>query len=383
MDTDTQPVRASTPATSSEQLSTTPPSVIGTGTSLLDLPAEIRNMIYHHLFPAGRSAVQLLRRHKGKSFIAMSDRLGIVATCRQIYNEATSVLHEQHRLVVLEPKTLTTLIQKLRAEDNPRNKHKGPPGLILQHIIPKEGVSFDYDLDDQTLVREAPAIMYTERWLREDCYLSPAGIRITANMTTTSGKSSFQEFEALQTWIEDGNADPLVLRWLPDLNIKFNLTFVSSISVSPADIQLDATAFLRATRGLHTANRIQVKIVPVPEEHYSSVNDIRMRVLVFMWNLIQNHAETGSALCPTIWVNGLLWPLNAEFIDTDGAVSVVSDKWMSGSEAQANLDAQALHAVRALEHMGGPFDQDSLLEAAVDLTQVLKDTDFDLVLDLD
>ena len=44
--------------------------------TFLDLPVEIRNAIYYHLFPPGKAAVQLLAQQNGGSYIASSDRLG-------------------------------------------------------------------------------------------------------------------------------------------------------------------------------------------------------------------------------------------------------------------------------------------------------------------
>ena len=49
------------------------PAIAQSAISFLDPPAEIRNLIYHHLFPEGRSALQLLKRSVGKGYIQMYD----------------------------------------------------------------------------------------------------------------------------------------------------------------------------------------------------------------------------------------------------------------------------------------------------------------------
>ncbi|KAF3038614.1 hypothetical protein E8E12_001850 [Didymella heteroderae] len=134
-----------------DPLSSPPVDMAQATVSFLVLPAEVRHMIYHYLFPEGRSAVQLLKRNAGKGYISMSDRLGMIATCRQIYREATGVLQEQNRLAIVKPETFRQLVQKLWIEiyydsddDECFDYH------ILQHLIPLQGIHLHYDLDNRT-----------------------------------------------------------------------------------------------------------------------------------------------------------------------------------------------------------------------------------------
>jgi hypothetical protein len=95
---------------SNRNLSVLSDDIHRTNPSSLKLPAEIRNMIYTWLFPQGRSAVQLLARHRG-GYIAMGDCLGLLTTCRQVYHEVSSLLRSERRFVVIQPKTLDVFFE--------------------------------------------------------------------------------------------------------------------------------------------------------------------------------------------------------------------------------------------------------------------------------
>ncbi|KAJ4368660.1 hypothetical protein N0V86_009569 [Didymella sp. IMI 355093] len=408
MDFDTQLQRISTPAFNASAPAVTATDMAQSAISFLDLPAEVRNMIYYYLFPEGRSAVQLLKRNVDQGYIDMSDRLGIVATCRQTYKEATSVLQEQGRLVIAQPKTLKRLIQELWMDDDVYYDSDDGELFdhhILQQVVPLQGIRLDYDLDRRVLVSNAPALMYTNQWLRNMCIANPCGARITALCRTTSAKSAFSEFQALQTWIKDGHANPT--RWDEpyDFKTKIVLAFDISVHIPPADIEFDATAFVRATRRLQRPGLVQVEVISWAryETRSETVVDIQTRVLLFMWNLIQTHPEARLDPCPTIWFNGMHWALKAEFVDKKGGVRIVMDEWMSGHEERAHLSAKASRVVEALRRLGDPdysgpedenedeeadmdvdtyflfemdFDQGSLLGVAADLAQLIYDNFF-------
>jgi hypothetical protein len=368
--------------------------------SFLDLPAEIRNTIYHYLFPKGRSSVQLLKRNGGKGYIQMTDRLGILSTCNQIYTEAKSVLHEPHRFTVIQPKTFQELIRQLWMDDEDDEMYydsdemESSDNHILQYLIPEEGIRLDYDLDSRRLVRDVPMLMYTEHWLREMCIMSPAGARITALTRTTSAKSAFGDFRTLQAWIKDKHANPT--RW--DVGVDFKteiiLAFDSSVWRSP-DIEIDANAFLRATRGLQKPDLVRVKVKSWAswEIDRCTVDDVQVRVLLFMWHLIQDYPQIRRSLCPTIWLDGQLWPVKAEFNDIE--VRTINDAWMPRYHKDRLLARAAEHVVEVLRRMGDPdnsggeewedsedgldfafemdFDQASLLGVAANLAQLIND----------
>lgn len=370
--------------------------------SFLDLPAEIRNTIYRHLFPEGHSSVQLLKRNTGKGYIQMSDRLGVMSTCRQIYNETKSILHEPCRLTVIQPKTFQELVRKLWMDDEDDEMYydsdegESFDNHILQYIIPEDGIYLDYDLDNRTLVRNAPTLMYAEHWLREMCIMNPWGARITAFLRTTSAKSAFGDFQTLQAWIKDGHANPT--RWDKGVNFKTEiiLAFDSGAWRSP-DIEIDATAFLRATRRLQKPDMVRVNVRSWAnwEMDPCTVGNLQARILLFMWHLIQAYPDTRRSLCPTIWLDGQLWPVKAEFNDTE--VRTINDRWMSRYYTSTGLARTAERVVEVLRRIGDPdnsgaedesedfdydldpfetdFDQASLLGVTADLAQLINDNE--------
>jgi len=373
--------------------------------SFLDLPAEIRNMIYRHLFPEGRSSVQLLKRNVGTGYIQMSDRLGIMSTCSQVYEEAKSVLHEPHRFAVVRPKTFQELIRKLWMDSEEdkiyydSDEVESFDNRILQYLVPEEGIHLNYDLDSHSLVRKAPTLMYTEHWLREMCIMNPAGARITALIRTTSAKSAFGDFQTLQEWINDGHANPT--RWNEGVDFKTEIILAFDSSVwNPSDVGIDAAAFLRATHRLQKPDVVHVKVKSWAswEMHPWTIGDIQARVLLFMWHLIQDYPEAQKGLCPTIWLNGALWPVKAEFNDTE--VRTIEDRWMPKYYVHTVL-AHAARVVEVLRRMGnhdnsGPedesdsegdmdfvfemdFDQASLLGVAADLAQLINDKESTMI----
>ncbi|KAF3050570.1 hypothetical protein E8E11_005858 [Didymella keratinophila] len=321
--------------------------------SFLDLPAEIRNMIYRHLFPAGRSSVQLLKRN-----------LWMNGEEDEVYYDSDEVESFDNR--------------------------------ILQYLIPEEGIQLHYDLDSHRLVRKAPTLMYTEHWLREMCIMNPAGARSTALMRTASARSTFGDFRTLQAWINDGHANPT--RWDEGVHFKTEIVLAfDSIAWSPSDIEIGATAFLRATRRLQKPGLVHVKVKSWASwvMHPWTVGDIQARVLLFMWHLIEDYSDARKGLCPTIWLNGALWPVKAEFNETE--VRTIEDRWMPQYHGHTVL-AHAARVVEILQRMGDPdnsgaedelgpegdmdfmfemdFDQASLLGVAADLAQLINDNEF-------
>lgn len=381
MDGDVQPQSVSPPASdASERLKKSDDATPST-MSFLGLPAEIRNMVYHYPFPEGRSAVQLLKRNTGTGYIAMSDRLGLMATCRQIYKEASSVLKHRRRFLVVKPKTLKRLLQDLFWEELD-DEEELSRNHILQHIIPSEGIKFKYDLDNQSLDRNAPGLMYTDQWLRDMCIMDYAGGCISAEMKATTVKSDFQGFQTLQKWIKDGHADPISDGEPPYFKTRIILEFHISDRARPEDARFDGTALLRATRRLHkpkTALQVDVKDGGRWESSSGTVDDIHARVLLFMWKLIEDLPKRRTGPCPAIWVDDLLWPREAGFIDEDGKIHIVSNKWTS-RHGPVDIPDDVEYVVDVLLYMWGQgdsepedgpeetdFDKDSLLGVATEL----------------
>jgi hypothetical protein len=114
--------------------------------SILDLPAELRNMIYTWLFPTGQSAVRLLARHRG-GYIDMGECLGLLTTCRQVYDEVSSLLRSERRFVVVQPKTIVDMADVDRVPEEVRLQ-------LLSYLCPGNVFKLRYDLDKGTTEKE-------------------------------------------------------------------------------------------------------------------------------------------------------------------------------------------------------------------------------------
>lgn len=133
----------------------------GSNLFFLDLPPEIRNMIYCCVFPRGQAVVQLLARHSGKGYIAMSDRLELLYTCRQIYKEAASLLQTSRTFKVVQPRSLRHLIDECWYVDDDDDcycsycggfdSNTDKKNRILQRILPQDGLFYEYDIDCGTV----------------------------------------------------------------------------------------------------------------------------------------------------------------------------------------------------------------------------------------
>ncbi|XPS81698.1 hypothetical protein M3J09_013626 [Ascochyta lentis] len=125
------------------------------GMSFIDLPAEVRNEIYEYLFHEG-NPVQLLARN-GNGYISMSDRLGLLVTCHQLYREVSSFLRCQGRLNIVQPKTVFDLTDIDRVQVQ-----------IFKHLLARGSVQVTCDLDlGTTKIDALPPVFHANREFRE------------------------------------------------------------------------------------------------------------------------------------------------------------------------------------------------------------------------
>lgn len=132
-------------------------------TPFLELPPEVRNEIYTWLFPTGRSAAQLLTRHNG-GYISMSDRLGLLATCKQIHEEVSSLLRGQRRFKIVQ----STTFLDIACVDKEGYRNLGLLEYrIMRHLIPCATITIHYDLDTHVMNNNIPPLLQTCRDLRQ------------------------------------------------------------------------------------------------------------------------------------------------------------------------------------------------------------------------
>lgn len=291
--------------------------------SLIDLPAEVRNMIYKLLFPDGQSAVQLLGRHRG-GYIYTGSRLELLRTCRQVFVDVSSLLRCQSRVVRVQPKTLDTLIQ---------SDHWQVGKELMDHILPEREFGWSYDLDHRTVETNVPPVSRTCKAFRRLC-----GYECSFDYSSTLivKLSILDELQALQVWLQTGRLYYMRLgRSLPP-RVHVLLRFPSlAASNNPASNHVQSNHLLRIDQYL--SNRTIFGSVTTGEDEstldYSvDLKLIKTRLLVFTYALCTNHAVDITQPVPRFWINKEFEVSFAEIECEDGSVQRISNKYARCSD---------------------------------------------------
>lgn len=222
--------------------------------SFLELPAEIRNMIYTWLFPAGNSAVQLLARYNG-GYIDMGDCLGLLATCRQVYHELSSLLRSERRFVVVQPKTIVDVL-------HPISKHPELSRRVMDHVCHDCVFEIRYDLDKRTKEKNGPPFYEVcHRICNKDVWYFFFRLRITA---TTS-----YPFKGLEEWGQIVS-DYLEATRSGTRGIVVILRLPQADSDGRTDIYLPAVRLFRVTKDIDPWTKFKVVAVDEDEANVRS-----------------------------------------------------------------------------------------------------------------
>ncbi|KAH6639169.1 hypothetical protein C7974DRAFT_373438 [Boeremia exigua] len=322
------------------------------GSPFLALPAEIRNMIYAYLFREGESSVTLLARHRG-GYIAMSDSLSMVATCRQIYREATSFMlrSRQPRLRITQPQTVLSLMLQ-----NVQIEHSVMDAMMRQQ---PRNISVTYDLDSHSMVSNIPPLWHASSDLRKYMARRMEG-DITVNTSITD------EFRALASWAQSGRggfADTLLPYWETMIRMRF-----------PSEhAQFDAIKFVIATASL-SADTILTSCV-VGEENHSRghmlfLTDVRSQLLLFVHKLLQRPDKGALTPCPVIWMSIYRLLEHADFLIQDQGIESIP--FVQGDEFVSGYSFVDEYTVPHL--VDGRLDlENTLLGLAVRLAVIMRD----------
>lgn len=324
--------------------------------SFLDLPPEIRNMVYERLFPKGDSAAQLLVKHSD-GYLQMSDRFTLLETCRLIYQELSSLLRSQRRFVLMPCTSLFELMDY---------NHEEIEARILRYSLPKSGIQIRYDLDHCTLSSEG---IYLTRISQEFSIrvLDYATIRSTTVVSTTG------DFRRLRQWV-------LTDRNQIEQTIHFVLRFAHPAGDDSGVSLVDGVELLGAVFNMIRHSSVQVESDDMEET--SSVDDfhfirIAERILLFVHTLIRAYP---GGMCAKIWLGKHLQVTFAELRLQDGTVEHVSNK---RAEYSWDLTIEYLLAGDIIRHYHNrddvqasaspnePFGTRTLLEVAKALARVL------------
>ena len=348
MDINAPGLHASSPPANSNAQPVGPQRATCFNKSLLDLPAEIRNLIYHFLFPEGQSAVRLLARHTGTGYIQMSDRLGILTTCRQVYDETSSFLKCRNRFEVEQPEDIhglfCTLIESEDEDGVCRNR-------LLDHILPPEGLQFNYNLDNRTSTNNIPALLKIDGWWRGTGMISARNPTVTAKMSTRDKVTTFENFRLLRQWQDHGLMEPLPRTEFCNWKKQIILVFEMSEATDLADVRFLAESFMNATsEGKYKISPIQADVV-LHVRYAGSVKvnkvqlcDIHAEILHFLRQSIIRYPILKYRPLPRLWLDGQFHVRDIDFLRVDGIVERfanqmepwrVSEKWCRAEKLQA------------------------------------------------
>ncbi|KAF3050571.1 hypothetical protein E8E11_006010 [Didymella keratinophila] len=282
--------------------------------SFLDLPPEIRNIIYKWLFPKGKAAAQLLVKRNG-GYLQMSDRFTILETCHQIYQEVSSLLRGQQRFVVKQPKTLTELLD---SDDDYADF--SVESRIFHYTHPEHHIDFHHDLDHSTVSNKEVALLHVSQGIRQRV----AGyntIRITAALSVTGG------FQRLRQWVHSGRN---LISDLGDESFaqsnRIELRIPQASCDNNGNFTIDTMELISATYDLDSITSMQTVVY---EEQKTTPGDdqelhgIRAGLLLFIHTLIK---KSPDGTCPKIWMRRDLRVAFADFEYEDGSIERVANK---------------------------------------------------------
>ena len=309
----------------------------GSSMSFLDLPPEIRNMIYCCVFPKGQSAVQLLARHSGKGYIAMSDRLQLLYTCRQIYEEATGLLQSSRRFKVVQPRSLWDLINKCRyPTGNCCCRCDDLENGILDQILPQEGIFVDYDLDRGTVRGNIPSLLHTNWSFRCLCVRSASLIRFTAQTNISTTEPVSDSFGALQNWLRQLPSYLLSLIGDPtrtEMSVILNFTMNTITQFEDIRFEMNSLsdAIVRQPPVMENGQIADLMVrIENPGRSVSSAKkqivDVLMESLMFMQKVRTEHPKLRYERCPKILIDGRFRVREAQFCLKDGSMLEITNE---------------------------------------------------------
>lgn len=325
--------------------------------SFLNLPPEIRNIIYKWIFPKGPSAAQLLARRSG-GYLQMSDRFTLLETCRQIHQEVSSLLRGEQRFVIKQPKTLIDVLDN----DNEEIGQK-----IIQSIIPTGQIKIRYDLDQHTVSNDMNFLIQISK---DFCFhvAKFTEVRITAAISVAS------DFQKLERWVQSGRAQVAMTDACdPVRSALIELQVLQTDDEYEENPMTDGAALLWAVRDLPVYAQVQTVVYDGSEkrkEDKQELHNVRAGLLLFIHRLIR---KSPDAICPQIWLGKDLQVAFATLRLPDGSTERVSNKradcsWHhihtyleAGDLIRHYRDAEGLQTHASLDE---PFGKKTLLEVA-------------------
>ena len=301
----------SVPETSLERDSAAPSHGIQRASpSFLGLPGEIRNMVYTWLFPMGRSAVQLLARHRG-GYIDMGECLGLLTTCRQVYDEASSLLRTERRFVVVQPNTIIDMLDPYRAGGSHEVSRR-----IWNYVCP-HGVQLRYDIDKRTTEKIGPPLSDICKRLRKLCLLLTY-MKVTVSVS--------YPFHGLEEWAQSVSGYLGAAKSNGQNCITVILLLPQTDSNGKKEFYLPAVRLVRATKDLGARTTLRVVTANTDEnkanvEESTDLGSFGQNLLLFIRDLLEMSPDPFNEPIPRIWIHkDYLEVSHAEIEAEDGRV---------------------------------------------------------------
>lgn len=296
--------------------------------TFLDLPPEIRNAIYDHLFPPGKAAAQLLARRNG-GYITMSDRLNFITACRQVFEETMTFMRGNGRINVVQPKDIFERIPIDNKEDwSDAFVHQQIVDRVLVSCGPDDGQVFmkDYDLTAGTFHSHFSELLHISHDIRSWAEYSLFESQTSVTMTTNKPNSYLDiEFSRLKAKIETGCMERFneKFRQVTHVNITYDLVSAADVK----NVRFPVTALLHALDHDSVTGDTWTQIKWIGRQDYKlqMVGEIRKTVLKYAYRCIQRHLLRGLDPCPVLWMDCRFQICDANFTNKDGEPEALRD----------------------------------------------------------
>ena len=236
----------------------------------------------------------------------MGGCLGLLTTCRQIYDEVSSLLRSERRFEIVQPKTISSLL---------KYRHDTLTDTLIGYICPDYTLKLSYDLDKGTVVKEGCPIYDISNTLRIDC-MKHYEVRMEVMVSVS------YPFRGLEEWAQS------VCEYLEETRsacqyITLTLRLPKTESSSNTAFYLPAARLFRATTNLHPCT--EFKVVAADEDEDKAYTGplvelitIGLKLLIFVHHLLRLSSDPFNQPIPRIWMDKDLQISHAEIEDECG-----------------------------------------------------------------
>jgi len=228
----------------------------------------------------------------------MTDRLGLLATCRQVYTEVSSLLRCQQRFEVVQAMTVCDVMDTVDSTWlDSLMRYVAPDGLITAH----------FELDRQVhSVNITPVFHASSRFRQFGRTYGRGTIVVSASIV--------DDFEPLERWVQSQLKDlsSAFGRWRWRTHLELSFDSQGEGDNESEDTLFQAEHFIQATEDLYADTTLSPGPLGVLNGENMTLRFFRLRLLCFIDYLLTEH-EHQLDLFPRIWVNSDYEVVRADF----------------------------------------------------------------------